>query len=348
MTTSPKILVIGLGGIGGTVSSYLLQSGYNVTGVTTNAQVLAALNDNGFQIESHTGKSWGVRGPVFESIPSHERFDFILLATQPTQAEKAATSAFPYLSEHGALVCFQNGLLEEKLASQFGDQRVVGAVVAWGASSPKPGQYLRTSAGGFTLGRYSGPADDQVRRLSKVLEVIGEVTVTDNLAGSRWSKLAINCAVSSLGAISGQPLGKLLKNRKARRLALEIMTEVVLVARNEQVQLKKISGTIDLEWIALEKRREQYNIQASIVLKHLVMLAVGFRFRKLRSSMLYALEKGRKPPVDFLNGEVVSRGKAAGVNVSVNEAVQSFVHSIAKKEKCSSMATLFELFAATR
>jgi len=348
VSPSPKILVIGLGGIGGVVSSYLLQAGFDVTGVTTNALVLAKLEENGFQIKSHTGKFWQVRGRVLASISSDEKFDFVLLATQPTQAEEAAISAFPYLAERGALVCFQNGLLEERLASRFGSQKVVGAVVAWGASSPKPGEYLRTSAGGFTLGRFSGPADEQVHRLATFLEVIGEVTITDNLAGSRWSKLAINCAVSSLGAISGQPLGKLLKNRKARRLALEIMTEVVLVARHERVQLKKISGTIDLDWIALERREERNTTQSSIFLKHLVMLAVGFRFRKLRSSMLYALEKGREPPVDFLNGEVVSRGKAAGINVSVNEAVQLFVHSIAKKEKRSSMTTLFELFAATR
>ncbi len=36
-----------------------------------------------------------------------------------------------------------------------------------------------------------------------------------------------------------------------RRLALEIMTEVVVVAREEQVRLEKVSGTIDLDWIAL-------------------------------------------------------------------------------------------------
>ena len=348
MSNSPKILVIGLGGIGGVVSSYLLETGCDVTGITTNSQVLTELEAEGFRATNHTGKSWQVRGRVFASIPSDERFDLILLATQPTQAEEAAVSAFPFLSDEGVFVCFQNGLLEERLASRFGERRVVGAVVAWGASSPKPGIYLRTSAGGFILGRLSEPADEPVRRLARLLETIGEVTVTDNLAGSRWSKLAINCAVSSLGAVSGQPLGRLLMNSKARRLALEIMTEVVIVAREEQIQLKKISGTLDLEWIALNKGRGQSNFEASIFVKHLVMLAVGFRYRKLRSSMLYALEKGRTPPVDFLNGEVVTRGRSKNIEVSVNETVQKFVHSIARSEKRSSMSTLSELYAATR
>ena len=348
MSSSPKILVIGLGGIGGVVSSYLLRAGCDVTGITTNARVLKALEDEGFQATDHNGHSWQVRGRVLASIPSEEHFDLVLLATQPTQAEEAAASAAPFLSHDGVLVCFQNGLLEERLSSRFGSSKVVGAVVAWGASSPKPGQYLRTSSGGFALGRLCDSADEPVHRLASILQVIGEVTVTDNLAGSRWSKLAINCAVSSLGAVSGQPLGRLLRNAKARRLALEIMTEVVCVAREHRVDLTKISGTLDLEWIALAPKGRRVGLSASMILKHVVMLAVGFRFRKLRSSMPYALEKGRVPPVDFLNGEVVSRGKSKDIDVPVNEAVLKFVHMIAKKEKESSMTTLFELYRATR
>jgi hypothetical protein len=97
----------------------------------------------------------------------------------------------------------------------------------------------------------SGEPDDLVRRVGTLFEAIGPVTFTSNLLGARWSKLALNCAISSLGTIAGERLGPLSRVRRVRRLALEIMTEVVAVARKEQVRLEKVAGTIDLEWIAL-------------------------------------------------------------------------------------------------
>ena len=44
-------------------------------------------------------------------------------------------------------------------------------------------------------------------------------------------------------------LGVLLQHRFVRRMALEIMTEVVHVARKENVRLEKVSGTIDLSFL---------------------------------------------------------------------------------------------------
>ena len=77
------------------------------------------------------------------------------------------------------------------------------------------------------------------------------MTLTQNLRGARWSKLALNCAVSALGTIAGERLGPLVRVRRYRRLALEAMTECVAVAKAEGVKLEKVAGTLDLEWIAL-------------------------------------------------------------------------------------------------
>ena len=137
------------------------------------------------------------------------------------------------------------------MASIVGAERVIGAIVAWGASMPSPGKLRAHRAGGFALGRLSGAPDDDVRRVGELLEAIGPVTLTGNLPGARWSKLALNCAVSALGTIAGERLGPLVRVRRYRRLALEMMTEAVAVARAEGVQLEKVAGTLDLTWVAL-------------------------------------------------------------------------------------------------
>jgi 2-dehydropantoate 2-reductase len=151
-------------------------------------------------------------------------FDFVFLATQPPQLEAAARTALPHLRPGGAMVCFQNGLCEEYVAAVAGPDRVIGAIVVFGGSMSAPGVYERTSAGGFVLGRIDGADDTRFAALREALEPIGPVELTRNLTGARWSKLAINCAISSLGTISGERLGDLLRHRYVRRLGLEVMS----------------------------------------------------------------------------------------------------------------------------
>ena len=49
----------------------------------------------------------------------------------------------------------------------------------------------------------------------------------------------------------------------------------------------------------------------------------------MRSSMLAAIERGRVPAVDFLNGEVVERGERLGIPTPANREAQRMVHEIA-------------------
>ena len=107
------------------------------------------------------------------------------------------------------------------------------------------------------------------------------LTLTQNLPGVRWSKLAINCAVSTLGTLGGERVGSLLRLRFVRRLALEVVTEAVQLARAEGVQLEKVSGTVDLDWLALAEG-ERVRGSMSLATKHALLLAVGARYRRMR------------------------------------------------------------------
>ena len=254
-----------------------------------------------------------------------------------------------------------------------------------------PGRYVRTSRGGFTLGTLVGPPDESVREIGRMLESIGPVAFSENLLGARWSKLAINCAISTLGTIGGDRVGVLMRKAFARRLALEIMTEVVHVARRENVRLEKVAGTIDLDWLAIPEnrkrggrgarerspgglheapleigRREDFVFSESqkpfsssrlpvnsgaafgLVARHAVLFSAGIRYRKLRSSMLAAIERGRPPAVDFLNGEVVERGERHGLATNVNRAAAEFVWQIARGERRPLHETLRVLYDRTR
>ena len=328
---------MGAGGIGGIVAGTLMEIGLPVTAVSTNNLIRAAVDQKGFRIVDE-GEERVVRGWI--SPAPEGKYDLCILATQPPNVEEAARTALPSLADDGQVVVLQNGLCEERIAALVGPDRVIGAIVAWGASMPEPGKYERTAAGGFTVGRLSGAVDDALTHVAELLEAIGPVTTTTNLRGARWSKLALNCAVSALGTIAGERLGPLVRVRRYRRLALETMTECVAVAKAEGVKLEKVAGTLDLDWIALSEADRVARGSASLTAKHALLLAVGLRYRRMRSSMLAAIERGRTPAIDFLNGEVVSRGKKHGIATPVNDKIVQTVWAIANGKLKSSRETL--------
>lgn len=347
--SGPRVLVLGCGGIGGTLAAHLVEAGVDTVVVSRSPAVAEAVARHGFRITGVGGPARAVPGRVSVGLPAGSGpFDFAFLATQPSDLDAAALQALPHLAPDGRLVTFPNGLPEERVARVVGGPaRVLGAIVGFGASHATPGVFERTSAGGFSVGRLDGPPDAATEVLARLLAPVGPVKTTDNLRGARWSKLAINSAVSSLGTLGGDRLGVLLRARRTRRLALEVMSEVVEVARREGVRLEKIGGTFDLDWLALTDR-ERRGGGLSLLLKHAVIVLVGLRFRRLRSSMLAALERGLAPPVAFLNGEVVDRADVHGVPAPVNRALVTRIHELGTGARRPAHAELAALFADTR
>ncbi|HVO27355.1 MAG TPA: ketopantoate reductase family protein [Candidatus Margulisiibacteriota bacterium] len=346
----PKVLLMGCGGIGGIMAAKLLARGHDLVIVTHNPAIADAVNRRGLVVRGedgeHVAPGDAVSGRATATlVEGSGPFDFVFLATQPPQVEEAARTALPTLATHGAMVCFQNGLCERRVAAIAGVEHTHGAIVAWGGSMIEPGIYERTSDGGFVLGRLDGGDDARLGTLRALLDAVGPAEITTNLRGARWSKLAINCAISSLGTIGGDRLGALLRHRFVRRLGLEVMTEVVEVARARGVRLEKVSGTIDLDWVALTDTERTASGSASLLAKHALLLAVGAKFRRLRSSMLQAIERGREPAVDYLNGEVVTRARTLGIRVPVNERIIEMIHAIARRTARPGLPLLRQLYA---
>ncbi|MFN7144008.1 MAG: ketopantoate reductase family protein [Myxococcota bacterium] len=338
-----RVLVVGCGGIGGTLAAALsrgaAETGDRVVGLSTNPEIVAAVRAHGYRVRDRGAPEVAVPGDIVDALAPDDRFDLVVLATQPPQVEDAARSVVANLADDGAMVVLQNGLCEERVAAIAGADRTLGAVVMWGASMLAPGVYARTSAGGFVIGRLDGGEDARLATLARLFSAVGPVAVTADLRGARWSKLAINCAISTLGTLGGDRVGALLRHAFVRRLALEIMTEVVHVARAEGVHLQKVSGALDLDWVALTDA-ERAGGSPTLAAKHALLFAVGLRYRNLRSSMLAAIERGRPPAVDFLNGEIVTRGRRHGVPVPVNAAATALVHAVARGERAPGLDTL--------
>ncbi len=317
----------------------MLDQGHDVTLTTTNAAVAQQVDRDGLRVRTPE-RCFQVNATVTTPPAPGRRFRYILLATQGDRAVEAARSALPALAEGGHVVVLQNGLCEERVADVVGAERVVGAVVGWGATRSPDGVWTKLGGGGFTVGRLDGGPANALADLIGPLSAVGPVKSTDNLRGARWSKLALNCAVSGLGTVLGDRMGVLLRHRFCRRLALEVMTEAVAVALAEGVQLEPIAGTLDPTWVALSDDERRARMHPGLIAKHLLLLGIGAKFRNMRSSMLRAIEAGRDPGVDLLNGEVVRRGERRGIPTPCNAAIERSVAAAARGDLAHGLAAL--------
>ena len=219
-----RIGLIGLGAIGGITAQRLLDAGLDVSlAAGRHAEVIARKFP---------------KARVGATLPADVEYGLILLCVRGTEIERALTPAAPLLRSDGAVVCLQNGFPEERVARIVGQGRVLGAVIGWSATMTEPGEYVLTGGGAFILGGDS----PRLEHARLVLQHAFPVHVTQNLQGARWSKLAINCAMSTLGAISGLSLGELAGRRDVRSLALRIIREVVEAARERKVTLEPVAG----------------------------------------------------------------------------------------------------------
>lgn len=360
MAESPRILLVGSGGVGGVVAARLARAGCNLTVVTGNPEIRDAIVENGLRVRELDGQQWSAklpRPPVthLSELAGAPPFALALLCTKTTSLDTVLPAVQPLLGPDGNVVCMQNGLPEERAAAVLGRDRVIGCVVSWGATMLGPGHSARTSEGGFQLGRLespgaapaAAPARDQA--LDQAAAVLGQALPTrtiHNLTGVRWCKLAVNSATSTLGAAGGDTLGTLMRKRMVRRLALEIWAELCAVARAAQVELAPVMGNIDIRTMALSDldRRRRFG-SPSLFIKHALLFALALRYRRMRSSMAVAIERGRTPEIDYLNGEIVRRGTALGVATPVNAALVSVIHDIVAGRKQPGLHTLHAVAA---
>ena len=336
--SSPRILLMSCGAVGGVIGAGLLESGHDVTLVTHNTSISRAIVTHGLRAVTPDGTH--TLSPERCAALTHSdltgvagSFDIVLLAMKASGVEAAARGVLPMLAPDGIVVTLQNGIVEDHVASIIGRERVIGALVGWGATMHGPGIYERTSRGEMTIGELNGSTTERIQRLKTVLDAAAPMAVSTNIYGALWSKLAINCVVTTLGATTGQLLGQMLRQARVRRLALSVISEVMDVAAALGVALEPVGGTLDLQRLYLPLSRRDGGFNPSAILKHAIIGLVGLKYRKLKSSMLQSLERGHEPEINFLNGYVVERGREKGVSTPVNAALTTMVQQIARGER---------------
>ena len=336
-----RILLQGVGGVGGWLAAELIRSGHDITLVTGNATITEAVNRNGIALATPE-RDFRVAArahTTLAELPPEERFDCVFLAMMAGGVVAAAEAARAFLPEDGCFVSFQNGFVEDAIGEAVGLEHVISATVALGSSMEAPGIYRRTTPGRLIIGEMDGSVSPRLEALQSILAHVVATEISTNIVGVLWGKLIWNGAVSGLCAISGKQLGELFDCAVGRELFLRAFYESVSTARAQGVSIEPvIVNPDDYYWDpadAPERRAELLDRTRAFVDKY-----VG-----VTPSTLESLKRGRKSEIDFLNGYIRRRALAAGRTVPLNDHVIEMVHEIEAGQRQLSAANLDELAA---
>ncbi|MCB2185744.1 MAG: 2-dehydropantoate 2-reductase [Deltaproteobacteria bacterium] len=318
-----KVVVVGAGAIGGLTAGYLQLGGCPVELVAKHQGIVDLARDPGLELSGVKGKTVVPVAAVAQIAQLTGPLDLVFLATKATDLLAAARGLLPLLAPDALVVSLQNGLCEEALAKVVGRQRVVGCVVGFGATMHGPARLEMTSGGEFVIGSLDPPADPRLEALRGLMSHVVPTRVSGNILGELFAKLIINSCITSLGALCGLTLGRMLALAPARKLYLSIMREAMGVAEAMGIKVEAGAGGKLDYYKYLEGNRGLDELK-----RHLVLRLVGFKYRRLKSSSLQSLERGRPTEIEYFNGYLAQKARDLGVPSPVNRAVTRLIKEI--------------------
>jgi 2-dehydropantoate 2-reductase len=320
---SIRLAVVGAGAIGGVVAAFLARAGWDLEVVCKHQETVSQALAPGFHISGVQGEYRIPLRGVKEIPDLSGPKEVVFLATKANDAMEAGQALLPFLKESSVVVSLQNGICEDALAEILGCNRVIGCVVAWGASMHGPGDLEITSGGEFVIGSLDGESKARLPLIKQMLDAIAPTRMSENIMGELYSKLIINSCINSLGVIAGKKLGELLAMKRARQVFTAIMREAMAVAAAMGIKVEPGGGGKLDYYRFLEGSGALAQVKRDLLIR-----IIGFKYRRIKSSSLQSLERGRKTEIDYLNGYICARGRKHGVPTPMNDAVVRMIKEI--------------------
>ena len=316
------LLVVGVGALGGTIAARAINAGMTVRLATRSSESAEVLRRSGLRV---SGVGGNARANLVEvaAVMEYERsdkFDLILLTTKAQDALEVAPTLLSLLAPGGILLPIQNGGVARMLAERLGEDKVLGGFSNLGATMIELGVYEQRNAGHLLIGELAGGISQRGDRVAEELGRAIEVRVSPNLTGAIWSKLLINCSVTTLGALSARTMRQYMETTVGRKVFLHTYMEALSVALASGARPERLAvDPIPPGWGRINISEQEYQAWVDDI--------IAF-YGDLKPSMLQDFKRGRKTEIDYINGYVARLGRESGVPVNVNTAITELVHKI--------------------
>lgn len=293
----PTVAVVGAGAVGCYFGGMLARAGAPVTLIGRRMH-MDAIARQGLYLEA---LDFQERIPVQVStdIAAARGSRIVLFCLKTVDTETAARMLHPHLSPGSVVVSLQNGVDNvERIRSATGIE-ATPAVVYVAAAMVAPGHVKHSGRGDLVVGRArsAGSAD----AIAETFERAGvPCRVSDTIQADLWAKMVMNCAYNAISALTRARYGRIIGDPNTHGLMRRVVVETVAVARAAGVMLDEAATIEDA-------------------------FRLGEAMSGALSSTAQDIARGKLTEIDSLNGYVVRRGAALGVDTPANQALHALV-----------------------
>jgi 2-dehydropantoate 2-reductase len=291
-----RIVVLGVGGVGGYFGGKLVRGGEPVTFVARGAH-LQALRTHGLRVRS------AIEGESVVTVDAVERpagppASAVIVSVKSFDTEAALLLARPVIGPATAVVSLQNGVDNlETIDRVLGPAHAIGGVAYVFASIEAPGVIAHQLNGTVALGERDGTMTPRLARLEAAFQRAGvPVSVTTEIVRVLWEKYLLICAQAGLTALTRCPIGVIRETPETWRLYRTVVEELAAVGTAAGVRLP------------------------ADVVDRIVGAAAGLG-AGARSSMYHDLVAGKRLELEGLHGHAVRLGEKLGVPTPVLAAI---------------------------
>ncbi|HVX41928.1 MAG TPA: 2-dehydropantoate 2-reductase [Gemmatimonadaceae bacterium] len=304
--STPRIAVLGAGGVGSYYGALLARSGVDVT-LIARGEHLDAIRSRGLVVRTPEGE-WTSQVPATSDPAAvardFGRDDFAILSVKAYALDSVLPAVHEFAGRGATVLPLLNGVdTTERLVNGGVDAaRVLGGITYISAARVSPGAVERS--GDFQrviAGEMDAPASPRVDTIVGLFRDAGvDATAANDIRLELWRKFVFLSAIAGVCGAARLSIGPIRDTANGLEMLIRAVREGAAVARAEGV-----AYSADDEAAAIQR---------------ITALPGG-----MKPSLLLDVEEGRQTEIESLSGTVCALGRRLGVATPVHEAAMAHV-----------------------
>jgi 2-dehydropantoate 2-reductase len=323
-----KILVYGIGAVGGYLAGKLQQGGHEVTAVAR--QVTAEAIDTNGLIVVEDGKRFRTKPQTVTTIApaflNNQVYDLIILGMKAYDLESALNPLVAFCPEPPTIITLQNGIGVEKYAVDlFGAENVISGAMTTHLNRETVSQ-VKVEQSGNGLALAPVQPKQNIKQWVKLFKSVGINTKEmKDYQSMKWSKALLNMMGNASSAIVNRPPTILYKSDTMYDLDVRMLQEALAVMKKLKIKV------VDLPGGPASQLANGVSRPKIFFKRFLVNTVAGARGSKMPSFYADISSGKRKNEVVYHNGAVAAAGESVGIYTPVNKAYNDILLMLAYK-----------------
>lgn len=225
-----RVLIYGLGGVGGYIAAYLCQTNNEIVGVAR-GEHLAAIKENGLQV-IEDDKEFTVDFDAVDEKELSGYFDVVLFCVKSYDLEEAALVCKPYLNEESIVLSLSNGVEHGDTLRRLLHVRVLDGCIYILSHIQKAGVIRR--AGNVFATIFAGDGSAILASLFEDAKL--RYKIAEDIQNALWKKYIFISTFGVLTSYYDMPIRSVFENHYDE--TKEFLKEVCLVAKAKNIDIE--------------------------------------------------------------------------------------------------------------